>query len=217
MMKFTRKQWVLAGLVGLLIARSLVGLGFTLFDGGFTGWTLWSVFSTLLMLAFYLKLVLPWPKLSHRKWLGWILGIMFVNNLAEWAYRQIFAHRYFASEAPLTQADYFVSITVASSMLVTLTVLSPYFWLLINTMRGKTTHKVATIVTFVALGLFTLTILGNFFMSRLESEFFLPPNVWDFIAIAEVTLFAIVLLKHPVLARPILAPEAEPTPEEVPA
>ncbi|MCL2530967.1 MAG: hypothetical protein FWE40_02265 [Oscillospiraceae bacterium] len=217
MLKFTRKQWMLAGLVGLLVINQL-SLLFTR-SYALTFWNIFGLASVLIHAAFYLKLLLPFPALSHRKWLSILLSISLVSALTlsvSWRVEAFpsLAIDYAANDLLFVQAGF---LTASLWALLTLTVLSAYFWLFIGAIRRKTTHKIATVMAFIGFALFVLDIPAIALTPLIYPDFQMPRLIWVIIPTVQALIFAIVLLKHPVLRFPILAPEPTPEEDEVPA
>ena len=207
MLKITRKQWVLAGLVGLLIVDQISILLLRSYEMSFGN--LVDLLSILLLIAVYLKLMLPFPALSHRKWLGILLGVSLVSRLSfsvSWRVEAfpLLAIDYAANDLLFAQAGFLAASLWA---LITLTVLSAYFWLLINILRKKTKHKIAIIMAFISFVLFVLDISAAALTPLIDPNFQMPQLIWMIIPTAQALIFAIVLLKHPVLRYPILSKE----------
>jgi len=210
-MKFTRKQWVLAGLVGLLVIDQLSLLFLRSYE--LSAVNLLSLFSTLASIAVYLKLMLPSPA-PHRKWLGILLGLSLASSISAIILHAIEGFPSLATGYELAFAlGYLISVIWG---LLALTVLSAYFWLLISIIRRKTTHKIATVMAFVGAALFILDVPAAALSSLIDPNFQMAPLIWMIIPAVQVLILAIVLLKHPVLERPILAPAPPPPAEPAP-
>jgi len=199
--KFTRKQWVLAGLVGFAIINHLIW--FMINPGSFSLLNALSWLQTFTFVAILLKFVLPnWN--PHRLWLAVLTGTLAATFLA----RMVVVSVLFGF--------YWLDLL----FLLDLTVMGWFFWLFIGAVFRKRTQKIAATVMLLNAAWFAVQIgmqLNRFNLSRQwhnwnpianPAPVFSDYVHWSaFLSLFAIIAIIIVLFASPILKYPILSKE----------